>query len=388
MTEETEKELRLDQEQYDLIKRCSSKKDMTEWNQWRKENETVEIWLGMAELSHVNLQEADLSGANLQGVRLGNAYLKGANLIRANFQWADLREADLQWADLREANLREANLQGAGFRKANLQGADLMGAKLQGAYLMKANLQEADLRKAKLQGADLIEANLQWTEFSFANLQGAYLWRANLQGAQFNLALVDGLTTISKCKFDKDTDFTGVGLDAATIDPGLKAAFKNNIRRKKWQEWLDEGNWFVKILKNIFVRFFWLVTGYGSSTTKIIGWFFGLSISFGLLYFTFETMPGLQGIIQDLRLEDKPAFWHVLWRSLYFSIVTMTTLGFGDMHAVEKADVWGLLGCVSLAVQVILGYVLLGALVTRLGILFTNEAPAAKPTPIEKDSKS
>ena len=58
-------------------------------------------------------------------------------------------------------------------------------------------------------------------------------------------------------------------------------------------------------------------------------------------------------------------------RALYFSIVTMTTLGFGDMHATP--DGW--LGHVLLSVQVILGYVILGALITRLSVLFTSGGP-------------
>jgi hypothetical protein len=54
----------------------------------------------------------------------------------------------------------------------------------------------------------------------------------------------------------------------------------------------------------------------------------------------------------------------------------MTTLGFGDLYALDSSY----LGHVLLMLQVIFGYVILGALVTRLGILFTSEAPAARPT--------
>lgn len=53
-------------------------------------------------------------------------------------------------------------------------------------------------------------------------------------------------------------------------------------------------------------------------------------------------------------------------RSCYFSIVTMTTLGFGDIHAAPGS----IAGYLLLTTHVILGYVLLGALVTRLAVLF------------------
>jgi len=52
----------------------------------------------------------------------------------------------------------------------------------------------------------------------------------------------------------------------------------------------------------------------------------------------------------------------------------MTTLGFGDMYA-NKGSI---AGHVILAVQVILGYVLLGALVTRFAVLFTAGGPAGR----------
>jgi len=52
----------------------------------------------------------------------------------------------------------------------------------------------------------------------------------------------------------------------------------------------------------------------------------------------------------------------------------MTTLGFGDMHA-NCQSFWGHL---LLTVRVILGYVLLGALITRFAVLFTAGGPAGK----------
>jgi hypothetical protein len=61
-------------------------------------------------------------------------------------------------------------------------------------------------------------------------------------------------------------------------------------------------------------------------------------------------------------------------RAVYFSVVTQTTLGFGDMYA-NAQKVWG---HVFLSLQVILGYVLLGALVTRFAVLFTAGGPAGK----------
>jgi len=51
----------------------------------------------------------------------------------------------------------------------------------------------------------------------------------------------------------------------------------------------------------------------------------------------------------------------------------MTTLGFGDIYANPQKP-WGY-GLLML--QVIIGYVILGALVTRLSILFNSDGPSA-----------
>ncbi len=60
--------------------------------------------------------------------------------------------------------------------------------------------------------------------------------------------------------------------------------------------------------------------------------------------------------------------------NLYFAALTMTTLGFGDIAANPDSICRQL----RLMLQVILGYVLLGALVTRFAVLFTAGGPAGK----------
>ena len=61
-------------------------------------------------------------------------------------------------------------------------------------------------------------------------------------------------------------------------------------------------------------------------------------------------------------------------QALYFSVVVMTTLGFGDI--VANPACWQ--GEALVVIQVILGYVLLGALVTRFTVLFTAGGPSGK----------
>ena len=160
------KEKQFDESQYEILIECSDKGDLTEWNEWRENNQKVSILL---------------EGANLAG-------------------------ADLWKANLAGANLRNVNLAGADLWNANLKSTDLWNANLKGAELIGANLASADLRNVNLAGADL--------------------WNANLKGAKFLAAIVDSQTFIWGCDFDKQTVITGKGLYSAKIEPRLKESLK------------------------------------------------------------------------------------------------------------------------------------------------------------------
>jgi len=52
---------RFSREQYDMLKRCSDKKDVTEWNEWRDENYDQDIKLESAEFSEFYLKGVNLA---------------------------------------------------------------------------------------------------------------------------------------------------------------------------------------------------------------------------------------------------------------------------------------------------------------------------------------
>jgi hypothetical protein len=313
-----------DKEQYNRLVSCSFDNDISNWNDWYdKEERKLDF-----EPPTILLEGADLSNKFLSKSRLLNANLRGANFSNAN----------LFGADLSNANLQEANFDYADLRGANLNKAHLEGAKISNTYL---------------------------------------------NGAAFEYCYVNGETTIVDCAINEFTNFTGVGLDTAIVEPRIKVALRDNIRRNQWIEWSMEGNKFTKIFKICCILPFWYLTDFGRTTWKIVLWFLIFSLCFGFIYFAFETklIPGTSGIIHELGSvgegQSKILFskGHILARALYFSIVTMTTLGFGDMHAAKTGDIWALIGYLLLSVQVIIGYVLLGALITRLAIIFTGEGP-------------
>ncbi len=346
-----EAELRCDLQQLDLLKKCSEKGNTTEWNKWREKNPKEEIWLQGAKLRGIRLGGANLNHAHLEGARLIFAHLKGARLFYAH-------------------------LEGAFLQDAHLEGANLIYAHLERANLKQAHLQAAELTHAHLKGTDLWRAQLEGADLAHAHLEGANLYKAGLRGANFRMSIVDGSTLVWECGTDRETDFRGVGLDSCRIDEGTKYLLEYNKRRLNWEDWYmgeSRKKWLRKMhqLLTFPVRLFWCVSDYGRSTIRVLTVFFALAIVFAFAYWQMPDCVMVNGQVGGLA-----SFLH----ALYFSIVTMTTLGFGDIAADPQSPC----GQVLLMLEVFCGYFLLGAIVTRLSILFTAGGPAGRFSKKEK----
>ncbi len=361
---EAQKKLRCDPKQLEFLKKCSEKKDISEWNNWRDANRGEEIWL----------QGVDLFCFHLEGVILQRAHFEGANLNFAHLGGADIRGAHLEGANLTDAHLEEANL-----TDAHLEGVKLWLAHLEEAELSGVHLEGADLWDTCLKGADLYFAHLEGAKLRHAHLEEADLTGAFLEAADFTASIVDGSTLFWYCKVDRKTDFRGVGLGTCRIDEGTKYLLEYNRRRLNWEDWYtgrsekkegedeSEIKWVHKMRQLLTspVRLFWFLSDYGGSTIRILLVFFALAFAFAVAYWAKPDCVMVNGQVGALR-----NFLH----SLYFSVVTMTTLGFGDIAANPQSS----LGQVLLMLQVFCGYFLLGAIVTRLSILFTAGGPAGR----------
>jgi hypothetical protein len=307
---------------YDLLVSCSEKKDFAAWNKWR---ETA--------AANVCLEGADFAGAWLKGVDLSHARLN---------------RACLNGADLENANLERAYLCGATFNDSNMH---------------KINLKDAHMADTHLQRANLVDACLRGANLSYSALEGANLHHAALQGADFSYAVVDGRTLLDTEKIDKNTNFTSVGLSSARVKPGLADTLSDNIRRKRWVEWYGQGNVIDRTMKRLFVLPFWWISDYGRSTRRIMLTFFLIAASSTVFYSLYpESLDNLSSAVGFCRL----------YRAFYFSVITMITLGFGNLNA----DPASFAGNTVVALQILSGYLILAALVTRISVLFTAGGPA------------
>jgi hypothetical protein len=307
---------RFDQQQYDMLKRCSDKKkDMTEWNEWRKRNRDKDILL---------------EGANFHGCCLSGAFLNtGAVVINPG---TSLHE---QWVLRGQVYLR-----GASFLQAQLHAIDFRGAHLEEAV------------------------------FNLAGLEGGCLELAHLQRATFKGATFDKWTSFEGCHIDKRAEFRESDMTNLRVSPWIRQLMEYNVRRKNWEDWYKQH----KILKWP-VWLFWLISDYGISAPRLIGVFVVSAVAFAFVYYLWGIIAP-PGIIDNLIVDGngvKVASWLVPIRVAHFSVVIMT-VGFTNMHA-NAHSFWA---HILVGLQMILGFVLLGALVTRFAVLFTAGGPAGK----------
>jgi uncharacterized protein YjbI with pentapeptide repeats len=353
------KERRFSQEQYDMLKRCSDKRDMTEWNEWRKENSDEDIELEGRDFSGWCLRKANFMKGTVYCSQTrqvinysGEVYLKGAI-----FKSAHLEGGDFFRAHLENSQFQHAKARGASFNEAHLENAKLS----------VAHLEDCNFAHAFLENADLVSSFLIGAKFNIANMRGCWL----------RCSVVDGASKFWKCrginrysKHERFTDFSGIALDNVMIDPATKQLLEYNIRRMNWQEWYKE-----HLRLRWMVQPFWWVSDYGLSTGRIIAVFFGLAVAFACIYYVWG-MIAPPGIVDYLFVDGngvEVAWWLVPIRAIHFSVVIMT-VGFTNMHA-NAHSMWA---HILVSLQMILGFVLLGALVTRFAVLFTAGGPTGK----------
>jgi len=293
-------------------------------------------WLVDADLSGV-----DLSGADLRGADLSRANLSGASLMLADLSEATLFEADLSGveatgATFRKAQLTQCKAAGAGFGRADFTGANLVGGCFRGASFTDATFADADVRTADLGKCRLKNAKLERADFTSADLSGADLEDAAVDHAVFNKADMRG-ASFRGVRGYPSADWVGADLREADFCGAYL------LRREAIdQNYLWEFR--RKSRANAAVYLVWKATSdCGRSVARWGLWTALIAVVFAAIY-------SLVAI--DFGSDET-------WLSpLYFSVVTLTTLGYGDALPTD------VLSQTVVMIQVVIGYVMLGGLLS------------------------
>lgn len=326
--------------------------------------------LSAAVLKGASLKNTNLSGARLIHTDFSDACLQGARLDRTTLLLADFSGADLRQADLsdsiadpdqvegqmrrgpkfKDADLQQANLTGAYCYISDFSGANLQGAKLEGTLLERANLSDNNLSAISLRGANLSGANLQRSDLSRSDLSDARLVHANLHRARLSRARLSG-AQLQAANFD-DSQVDGVSYDRQTLFRGIRVA--NCFGSARFRRFAQDQD-FIEEFKEAhpYSYYVWLgLTDCGRSMLRVVLWSLCLAVGFGIIYFLLGE--------HAFAVSNKDTLSWSLFTSLYYSVVTFTTLGFGDITPRTP------LAAALVMVEVIVGYLMLGILISIL----------------------
>ncbi|MDD5327982.1 MAG: pentapeptide repeat-containing protein [Phycisphaerae bacterium] len=202
--------------QYDLLKKCSKKKDVTEWNNWRKKNPREKVILTGVNLSSFELVDANLENADLRGAQLFNTNLSNTNLRGANLEEAYLVETILNSAVLTKVTFKSAILTRVKANNSNFDYADFENASIKipeienctfiGANFSYTNISDNFIRKCDLKNSIFIETiaknvDFKYSDFSNVIFNNANLSQSNLWYAKFNVDEIKKAKRLFHAKF-------------------------------------------------------------------------------------------------------------------------------------------------------------------------------------------
>ncbi|MEM6927537.1 MAG: pentapeptide repeat-containing protein [Myxococcota bacterium] len=285
------------------------------------------------DLAGVDLSNRDLSRADLAGASLVGAKLAGTILFQARLDGAELAGADLSGA-----NLAECSAVRAGLGRTALQGTNLTGAQLQGCTLSGADLTGADLRTAELDDARLLRTILVRADLGRASLRRVEMADCDVTKASFRHANLQDSRIRGATGYDT-TDWVGVDFRNADLCGAyLLRRFAHD------QNFIEEFR--SQSPAHAVAYVVWKATSdCGRSVTRWSLWTFGIALSYAAFY---------------TQLPIDFGRYETILSPFYFSVVTLTTLGFGDAVPTDPVSQ------MAVMTEVFLGYFMLGGLLTLL----------------------
>lgn len=241
-------------------------------------------------------------GGLLQGLELKRANLEGLNLVKFD-------------------NHEGYDLSYSNFYRANLQGAHLFNSTIKNASLMKADLRDANLHCCKLEDTNLLGMKLDKTR-----IDNLYLGDKLLQEKQANEALRQQDLDEANDLFLQSEEIYRLLRKGAEQQGLFEMAGKytyNELRMRHAQ--------YPKFSKRRLVSSFVdMLCGYGEKPENVIRFSLGMIIACAICYFLFGINYN-DGLIQFSSQATWSENLSTLLNCIYFSVVTFTTLGYGDI---------------------------------------------------------
>ncbi len=295
-------------------------------------------------LFHEDLTDLDLSGydfsyANLNQSNLTGTILSYSKFHKTSMEQTCLDECEFIGSDMSYSNLNECSAKRCGLGGATLNHARVINADLSDATLSRSKLINTDFRASNLERARLSETDLSGAIFTRSKLLKSDLKKSNVNKTNFELADMQGCRLLGIKNFKKAK---WIGADIRGLD--LRGAYL--VRRYIADEnYLYEFKISSKFHKVIYLLW-WASSDCGRSLFRWFIWLSCVMLIFAAIY-------------SQVDIDYGPH--KTFFSPVYFSIVTLTTLGYGD--AIPSS----LVAQIFVVLQAITGYMGLGGLLSILG---------------------
>ncbi len=276
-----------------------SEKGVCFWHNTQKEKTSAEIKFHLEEKTK---KQQPMCGFHLVKADLSDAFIMETDLSHANLTRANLSDGHLFGINLRHANLFKANLSHANLKEAHLEGANLLGVTLD-----KTDLERVHWGKNK--------HVINHHEADILNKQG------NTQAANIKYLEAEEIyRNLRKCY---ET--------AGTADIAGEFFYLEMVAKRKQMPLFSLTRMWSKLVD--------LLCGYGEIPYRII--------FSSIIYIVFNAILfgilGLKYEGQIYRFNTEASFYENLvlfGNATYFSVVTFTTVGYGDFTPLGMARVF------------------------------------------------
>jgi len=242
------------------------------------------------------------AGHSLEGVQLSRAVLDN---IRLNPRTGEDK------INLKHVNFYRASLKGAHFFGVDLSGSVLMKANLSGANLNQSNCQNTNLLGCILDGAKI--ERIEWGQSVLQEQAGNQEWSSGnkAEALKYFLEAEEVYRDLRK-----NHESRGIFQKAGVF-------FRKEMIMKRLQMPLYSKERFISKTVDV-------LSGYGERPDRVVFFSISMIVISAIIYF----FGGLSGANGNIQFQTQLSFSENLlnfFNSLYFSVVTFTTLGYGDV---------------------------------------------------------
>lgn len=279
------------------------------------------------------LDTIDLSGCDLQGI----SFFK-TEICNCNFSGSNLEKVECSGARILDSKFNDVVMNYAGLGSAEVKNSLFFNAKLKNTTLTNARFDACDFRCASFDYARITEAVLDACDFSQASMEECNMAQTSVAHSVFNEVSLKG--SIIRGIHDYE-NAQWIGTDIRNINFAGAYHLRRHIQDENYiYEFKNRS-----VLHAFYYRIWQITSNCGRSLSR---WMILILLQITVFTYLYTVVDVDYGKYESTI------------SPLYYSIATMTTLGYGDVVPASGA------AQMLASLQVVFGYIMLGGLLSIL----------------------